>query len=187
MNPTQVVSQAKTKLQSALEHFQANLKSLRTGRASSAMLDGVVVEAYGTPMPLNQVATVTAPEAQMIQISPFDPSNIQAIATAIRNNPALGMNPSDDGRVIRVPVPPLTEDRRRDIVKQVGQKQEECMISLRGIRRDAFDAIDSAKKAKELGEDDAKRLEKQVDDALNATKASAEAAARAKETEIMTV
>jgi len=86
------------------------------------MLDGVVVEAYGTPMPLNQVATVTAPEAQMIQITPFDPSNIQAIATAIRNNPSLGMNPSDDGRVVRVPVPALTEDRRRDIVKQVGQK-----------------------------------------------------------------
>ena len=187
MNPSQVIDDSKKKFQSALEHFQTALKSLRTGRASCAMLDGIIVEAYGTPMPLNQVATVTAPEAQMIQVSPFDPSNIQAIATAIRNNPALGMNPSDDGRVIRVPVPPLTEDRRREIVKQVGQKQEDCMISLRGIRRDAFDSIEKAKKAKELGEDDAKRLEKQVDDALNAAKASAEAAARAKETEIMTV
>ncbi|HEX8182015.1 MAG TPA: ribosome recycling factor [Candidatus Saccharimonadales bacterium] len=187
MDPNQSVKDAQTKFNQALEHFQGNLKSLRTGRASSAMLDGVVVEAYGTPMPLNQVATVTAPEAQLIQISPFDPSNIQAIATAIRNNPALGMNPSDDGRVIRVPVPALTEDRRRDIVKQVGQKQEECMISLRGIRHDALDTIEKAKKSKDIGEDDAKRLEKQVDDALNGVKAKAEAAARAKETEIMTV
>ncbi len=187
MDPNQSVKQAAEKFQQALEHFQTNLKTLRTGRASSAMLDGVIVEAYGTPMPLNQVATVTAPEAQMIQISPFDPSNIQAISTAIRNNPSLGMNPSDDGRVVRVPVPALTEERRRDIVKQVGQKQEECMISLRGIRHDAMDAIDKAKKAKDIGEDDAKRLEKQVDDALNVAKATAEAASRAKETEIMTV
>ncbi len=187
MNPNQVVGDAKKKFAGAVEHFQSNLKSLRTGRASAAMLDSVIVEAYGTPMPLNQVAAVTAPEAQMIQVSPFDPSNLAAIANAIRNNQNLGMNPSDDGRVIRVPVPPLTEDRRRDIVKQVGQKQEDCMITLRGIRRDAYDAIDKARKAKELGEDDAKRLEKQVDDALNGAKASAEAAARDKETEIMTV
>ena len=187
MNPNQAVNDAKTKFDSAVNHFQDSLKSLRTGRASSAMLDGVVVEAYGTPMPLNQVATVTAPEAQMIQITPFDPSNIQAIANAIRNNPTLGMNPSDDGRVVRVPVPSLTEDRRRDIVKQVGSKQEECMVSLRGVRHDALDTIAKAKKDKDIGEDDAKRLEKRVDDAMNAAKLQAEAAARAKETEIMTV
>lgn len=187
MNAENVVSQSKSKFAGAFEHFQASLKSLRTGRASASMLDGVTIEAYGTPMPLNQVATVSAPEAQLIQITPFDPNNLQAITTAIRNNPQLGMNPSDDGRVVRVPIPPLTEERRRDIVKQVGQKQEECMISLRGIRRDAIDAIDKAKKAKEIGEDDAKRLEKQVDDHLNLTKSQVEAASKAKEQEIMTV
>lgn len=187
MDPNQAVKDAQSKFNQTFEHFQTSLKSLRTGRASSAMLDGIIVEAYGTPMPLNQVATVTAPEAQMIQVSPFDPSNIQAIVAAIRNNQSLGMNPSDDGRVIRVPVPALTEDRRRDIVKQVGQKQEECMIGLRGVRRDAFDAIDKAKKSKDIGEDDAKRLEKQVDDALATVRSQSEAAARAKESEIMTV
>jgi ribosome recycling factor len=187
MNPSNVIDQSKNKFAGAVEHFQSNLKSLRTGRANAGMLDGVVVEAYGAQMPLNQVATVTAPEAQLIQITPFDPSNLQAISAAIRNNPQLGMNPSDDGRVVRVPVPPLTEERRRDIVKQVGQKHEECMISLRGIRRDAMDVIDKAKKAKEIGEDDAKRLEKQVDDHLNQAKAQADAAAKAKEQEIMTV
>ncbi len=187
MNPTQVVDQAKSKFSQAVEHFRDGLKSLRTGRASAGMLDGVIIEAYGTPMPLNQVATVTAPEAQLIQITPFDPSNLQAIATAIRNNPALGMNPSDDGRVVRISVPQLTEERRREIVKQVGAKQEDCMIQLRSVRHDAMDAIDKAKKDKEIGEDDAKRLSGQVDDVMSASKAEAEASARAKENEIMTV
>lgn len=187
MNADNVVNQSKEKFLGAVEHFQSNLKSLRTGRASASMLDGVTIEAYGQQMPLNQVATVTAPEAQLLQITPFDPNNLQAIATAIRNNPSLGMNPSDDGRVVRVPIPALTEERRRDIVKQVGQKQEECMISLRGIRRDAMDAIDKAKKAKEIGEDDAKRLTTQVEDHLRAATSQADAAAKAKEQEIMTV
>lgn len=187
MNADNVVNQSKTKFQSAVEHFQSNLKSLRTGRASASMLDGVTIEAYGTQMPLNQVATVTAPEAQLIQITPFDPNTLQAIGNAIRNNPQLGMNPSDDGRVVRVPVPSLTEERRREIVKQVGQRQEDCMISLRGIRREAMEAIDKAKKAKEIGEDDAKRLEKQIDDHMNQAKSQAEAAAKTKEQEIMTV
>ncbi|HSH56242.1 MAG TPA: ribosome recycling factor [Candidatus Limnocylindrales bacterium] len=187
MGPQQIIDDAKTKFQAANERFQTGLKSLRTGRASASMLDGVMVEAYGTQMPLIQVATITAPEAQLIQVSPFDPSTVQAIAAAIRNNPNLGMNPSDDGRVVRIPVPPLTEERRRDIVKQVGQKQEDCMVQLRGVRHDALAAIDKMKKAKEIGEDDAKRLEKQVDDAMAAARAQAEAASKAKEAEVMTV
>lgn len=187
MNADNVVSQSKEKLLNAVEHFQSNLNSLRTGRASVSMLDGVTVEAYGQQMPLNQVANVTSPESQLLQITPFDPGNLQAIAAAIRNNPQLGMNPSDDGRVVRVPVPALTEDRRRDIVRQVGQKLEECMISFRGIRRDALDAIDKAKKDKEIGEDEAKRLTSQVEDHLKQVTGQAELAAKAKEQEIMTV
>jgi ribosome recycling factor len=187
MNPQQIVSDAQSKLSQAVERFQENLKSLRTGRASASMLDGVMVEAYGTPMPLNQVANVTAPEAQLIQITPFDPSNLNAIATAIRNNQTLGLNPSDDGRVVRVPIPPLNEERRRELAKQVGQKQEEAMIALRSIRHDAMDAIDAAKKGKEIGEDDAKRLSTQVEDAMKKAQADSDAAAKAKEAEIMTV
>jgi ribosome recycling factor len=187
MNPTQVVQDAKTKLDSAIVHYGEQLKSLRTGRASAAMLDGVTVQAYGQPMPLNQVANVSAPEAQLLQITPFDPTNIQAIASAIRDNPSLGFNPSDDGRVVRVPVPALTEERRRDIVKQLGAKQEDAMVSLRNVRRDAMDAIDKAKKDKEIGEDDAKRLTAQIEDALKQATSQAEAAAKAKEQEIMTV
>src|SRR5665213_2620443 len=102
MNPNQIIDETKKKLQMAVEHFADELKKVRTGRANAGMLDGVMVEAYGTPMPLNQVATVTAPEAQLIQITPFDPNNLQAISSAIRDNRSLGLNPSDDGRVVRV-------------------------------------------------------------------------------------
>jgi ribosome recycling factor len=187
MNPNQVISEAKTKFDGAVAHYGEQLKSLRTGRASASMLDGVMVEAYGQGMPLNQVANVSAPEAQLLQITPFDPNNIQAIASAIRDNPSLGLNPSDDGRVVRVPIPALTEERRREIVKQLGGKQEDAMIALRNVRREALDAIDQAKKDKEVGEDDAKRYAGQVEDAMKAAGAQIEAASKAKETEIMTV
>lgn len=187
MNPGQVVNDAKSKFDGAVAHYGEQLKSLRTGRASASMLDGVMVEAYGTPMPLNQVANVTAPEAQLLQITPFDPGNLRAIASAIRDNPSLGLNPSDDGRVVRVPIPALTEERRRDIVKQLSGKQEDAMIALRNIRRDALDAIEQAKKDKDIGEDDAKRYSSQVEDAMKAAQGQVEAASKAKETEIMTV
>lgn len=187
MNPSQVISDVKGKFDAAVAHYGEQLKSLRTGRASAAMLDGVTVEAYGSPMPLNQVANISAPEAQLLQITPFDPSNIQAIASAIRDNPNLGLNPSDDGRVVRVPIPALTEERRRDIVKQLGAKQEDAMIAVRNIRRDALDAVEQAKKDKEIGEDDAKRYSQQVEDAMNTTRGQIEVASKAKEQEIMTV
>lgn len=187
MNPNQIVDQTNQKLQVAAEHFSGELKKLRTGRANAAMLDGVTVEAYGTPMSLNQLATVTAPEAQLLQITPFDPNTLPAIAAAIRGNPSLGMNPSDDGRVVRVPVPPLTEERRRDITRQLGQKVEECMITMRAARREALESADKAKKDKAIGEDDAKRIEKQVDDLMARQRQNVEGLARAKETEIMTV
>ena len=148
MDPNQAVTSAQAKFTQAVERFKDGLKSLRTGRANAAMLDGITVEAYGTPMPLIQVATIAVPEAQLIQITPFDPNNLQTIAEAIRNNQSLGLNPTDDGRVVRVPIPPLTEERRRDLAKQVGSKQEETMIALRNIRHEAMDAIDKAKKNK---------------------------------------
>jgi ribosome recycling factor len=175
------------KMQQAVAHFNEELKKVRTGRASASMLDGVMVTAYGSPMPLNQVANVTAPEAQLLQITPFDPNNLQAIASAIRENPTLGLNPMDDGRVVRVPVPPLTEERRRELAKTLNGKVEDCMVSVRGMRHDAMDAIDKAKKDKAIGEDDAKRLEKQIDDLVAKVKTDVDAAAKVKETEIMTL
>lgn len=187
MSPSQIVEQAKTKFAHVIEHLEEELKKVRTGRAHPSMLDSVAVVAYGSPMPINQVATVSTPEPQLIQITPFDPNNLQAIVSAIRDNASLGMNPMDDGRVVRVPVPPLTEERRREYVKLVGTKVEEGMVGMRNVRHDAMKAIDQAKKDKSIGEDEAKSLQKQVDDAMTVAKASAESAAKAKEAEIMTV
>ena len=181
------IAQYEEKMKQAVTHFEEDIKRVRTGRAHASMLDGVMVTVYGTQMPLNQAANITAPEAQLLQITPFDPNNLAVIASAIRDNPALGLNPMDDGRVVRVPIPALTEERRREYVKVLSGKTEECMIALRSVRRDAMDAIDKAKKDKSVGEDDAKRLEKQVDEAMNKKKIDVESMAKAKEAEIMTV
>lgn len=187
MNPQQLISSADTKFQAAISHLEAEIKKLRTGRAHPSMLEGVVVEAYGQPMPLIQLATVSAPESQLLQVSPFDPNNLNLITSAIRDDQSLGMNPSDDGRIIRVPIPPLTEERRREIVKQLHSKGEETMITLRGIRHDVLKDLDQAKKDKDIGEDEHKRLQRQIDDAMAKHKATIDSMAKAKESEIMTV
>jgi len=187
VSPNQIVEDTKKKLQSALEHFSEELKKIRTGRASATMLDGLMVTAYGTEMPLVQVATVTAPEAQLLQITPFDPTNLQAISAAIRDNPTLGLNPMDDGRVVRVPIPPLTEERRREIAKTLGEKVEDAMIAMRSARHEALKEADQAKKDKDISEDDYKRIEKQIDDAMSQQKAQVESSAKAKEQEILTL
>ena len=187
MNPDQVVSNTKKKFKAALEHFEDELRKIRTGRANAGMLDGVMVEAYGSPMPLNQVATITVPEGQLLQITPFDPNNLQAIASAIRDNQSLGLNPMDDGRVVRVPIPPLTEERRKEIAKQLSQKVEDCMISLRQARHEAFRHIDQAKKDKVIGENDQKRFERQIDEAMAGHKSQVEELSKSKEHEILTL
>lgn len=187
MNPNQITDDVSTKLKAAAEHFENEIKKLRTGRASAAMLDGIMVQAYGTPMPLNQVANVTAPEAQLIQITPFDPNNLQAIASAIRDNPSLGLNPSDDGHVVRVPVPALTEERRREIVKLLNEKVEDCMITMRGVRHDGLKAAEQAKKDKSMSEDDVNRLEKRIDDLMAQHKQAVDIIAKGKEQEILSL
>lgn len=187
MQPSQIISESESRFKKAVEHFEEELKKIRTGRAHPGMLDGVTVTAYGVAMPLIQIGNVTAPEAQLLQITPFDPSNIQAISSAIRDNPSLGLNPSDDGRVVRVPIPALTEERRREIAKQLGGKVEECFISMRGVRHDAMDGIDKAKKDKAVSGDEAKRLSNQIDDMMNKQKAQVDALAAAKEAEVMKV
>jgi ribosome recycling factor len=151
------------------------------------MLESVFVEAYGTKMPLNQVANITAPEAQMIVVTPFDPSNVVAISAAIRDNQGLGFNPSDDGRVVRVPVPSLTEERRHQLVKQVGEKVEEARIAMRTIRQDALKEAKRMKDAKDIGEDDYKRIEKEVDDIVAKTQGQIDEIFKAKEKDVLTV
>jgi len=174
----------KTKMTSAFEHFGGELAKIRTGRANPNILDSVKVSVYGTQLPLNQAATVTVPEATMILITPFDPSNIAAISAGIRTDQTLGLNPSDDGRVIRVPIPPLTEERRQQIVKQTSEKVEEAKIALRNVRQDAIKDI---KQLQEVGDDEKHRLEKQVDDFMREFQTKIDTAFKDKEAEIMKV
>lgn len=187
MDTTTIINDTKNKLVSSVSRFGDELKKLRTGRAHPSMLDGLVVEAYGTPMPIIQLATVSAPEAQLLQVTPFDPNNLQAIAQAIRDDQALGLNPVDDGRVVRIQMPAMTEERRQQVVKQVHDKAEDCMISLRQVRHEARESIEADEKAKKIGRDDMERLYKQIDELMNQQKLEVEKLSKAKESEILTV
>jgi ribosome recycling factor len=187
MNPNDITNQAKAKFDQVLSHLEEELKKLRTGRAHPSMLDGIMVEAYGTQMPLIQVGTITVPEPQLLQITPFDPSNLQAVSTAIRDNQSLGLNPMDDGHVVRIQIPPLTEERRRDFVKLLSGKVEDAMISMRNARHEAIKQAEEGKKNREITEDDLNSVKKQIDEALTNHKSRAEQLAKQKETEIMTV
>lgn len=177
----------KYKMQNALDHFSEELKKVRTGRAHANMLDGIEIEAYGVKMPLNQVANITAPEAQMLLVTPFDPSNITAIEASIRANEALGFNPSDDGRVVRIPVPPLTEERRKQMVKLASEKVEDVRISMRNIRQDALKEAKNLKENKELSEDDLKLIEKEIDKLMGEMQTKIDAIFDSKKKEILTV
>lgn len=175
------------KMNHAIEHFVDELKKVRTGRAHPGMLDGVTVEAYGAKMPLNQVANVTAPEAQLLQITPFDPGTISAVTKAIREDQSLGLNPSDDGRVVRVPVPPLTEERRHQLVRQIADKVEDARIALRNIRQDAQKDMKRLKEAKEMSEDDVRAGEKAIDALMHSFQTKIDESFRSKEKEVLTV
>lgn len=174
------------RMDAAIDHFRSELTKVRTGRAHPDMLSSIVVEAYGSTMPLNQVANVTAPEPQQLLISPFDPSNVKGISDAIRTS-NLGFNPSDDGRVVRVPIPALTEERRREMVKSLGEKVEDCRIALRTIRQDALKDAKRMKDAKELSEDDVKAIEKGIDDDMKNYQAKIDELFKEKEQEVMTI
>lgn len=173
----------KSKMEVVLNRFNDEMKKVRTGRAHPDMLAGVKVEAYGQFMPLNQVANVTISDATMLLVTPFDPANIANIEGAIRADSSLGLNPSDDGRVVRVPIPPLTEERRKEIVKTASEKVEEAKISIRNIREDARKDIKEAK----LPEDAAKRAEKEIDDLTKEYTDKIEAAFKEKEADIMKI
>lgn len=187
MNPNQVIEQTKAKLSGATEHFKQELGKIRTGRAHPGMLDGIMVEVYGQAMPLKAAASITAPEAQLLQITPFDPNNLQAISEAIRNDQSLGLSPADDGRVVRIQIPPLTEETRQQMVKIAGQKAEEVLITARQIRHEAFHQGEQAEKNKDMSKDDRLRFEKQIDELITKQKAEVESQVKSKEQEILTL
>ena len=176
------VAEDRKKMDEVIQRFKDEMKKVRTGRAHPDMLSGIKVEAYGQFMPLNQVANVTAADATLLVVTPFDPSTIQAIASAIRADQSLGLNPADDGRVIRVPIPALTEERRKEIVKTASAKVENAKVALRNVREDARKAV---KIATELSEDVKKRAEKEIDDLTKEFNDKVDAEFKAKSEEIM--
>ncbi len=176
-----------TRVAQAIEHFKDEIKKIQTGRAHPGMLSGVFVEVYGSKLPLNQVANITAPEPQMLLVSPFDPSQVVAISEAIRQEPNLGLNPSDDGRVVRIPVPQLTEERRHQLVKQLGDKVEDCRIAVRNIRQDGIKVAKNMKNNKALGEDDYVRIEKDLDKTVAEAQAQIDTIVAEKQKDIMTI
>ncbi|MBR3329072.1 ribosome recycling factor [Candidatus Saccharibacteria bacterium] len=172
----------RSKMEKVIERFRDEMKKVRTGRAHPDMLSGIKIEAYGQFMPLNQVANVTAADATLLVVTPFDPANIQNIAAAIRADQSLGLNPSDDGRVVRVPIPSLTEERRKEIVKNASAKVEEAKVAMRNIREDARKAL---KIATEMSEDVKKRAEKEIDELTKEFSDKVDAEFKAKSDEIM--
>jgi len=178
--------QLKTRMDKAVEDFRKEMTSTRTGRASVHMLDGVMVEAYGSEMPLNQLANVSAPESQLITVQPWDVSQIGAIEKAIRGGD-LGLNPMNDGKLVRVPVPALTEERRKEMVKHLHKVLEEHRTAVRNIRRDGNDLIKKAVKDKKITEDEERgameNLQKLTDDEIK----KMEEMAKGKEKEVMSV
>ncbi len=170
------------KMEEVIERFKDEMKKVRTGRAHPDMLSGIKAEVYGQYMPLNQVANITAADATLLVITPFDPTNIQSIASAIRADQSLGLNPADDGRVIRVPIPALTEERRKEIVKNASAKVENAKVALRNIREDARKAV---KIAEEMSEDVKKRAEKEIDELTKEFSDKIDAEFKAKSDDIM--
>lgn len=174
----------KKSMEEAIERFKSEMQKIRTGRAHPDMLASLKVEVYGQYMPINQVANITAGDATMLLITPFDPSTIQQISSAIRADQTLGLNPSDDGRVVRVPVPALTEERRKEIVKTASGKVEEAKILLRKIRDEARKEL---KNADDLSEDVKKRGEKDIDNLIKDFSNKLEELFKVKEAEIMKI
>src|SRR5574344_939348 len=173
----------KVAMEAVLTRFISEMSKVRTGRAHPDMLSSIKAEVYGQYMPLNQIANVTVSDATLLVVTPFDPKSIQAIASAIRADQTLGLNPADDGRIIRVPVPALTEERRAEIVKTTSNKVEEAKVGLRNVREDARKEIKGA----ELPEDVAKRAEKEIDDMTKDYSEKIDAAFKAKQAEIMKI
>jgi ribosome recycling factor len=182
----EVYTQLKTRMDKAVEDFRANLAAARTGRATVHMLDTVRVPAYGSEMPLNQVATVHAPEAQMLTVQPYDPSIMGDIEKAIRSA-GLGLNPQNDGKMIRIPVPPLTEERRRDMVKHLNKILEDHRTAIRNVRRDGNDAIKKTMKDKKITEDEERRALEEIQRLTDDEIKKMEELCKAKEKELMKV
>ena len=180
----EITAEAEEGMKKAMEAFKRDLAKIRTGRASTSMLDGIRVDYYGTPTPVNQVATVQVVDARLITIKPWEKNMIPVIDKAIRASD-LGLNPVPDSDLVRLPIPPLTQERRRDLAKVVKKMTEEARVAVRAARRDAMDLVKEAEKDGTITEDDRKQGEKKVQDLTDRFVAQVDEVAAAKEKEIL--
>jgi len=171
-------------MKKAVDSFKRDLQKIRTGRANAAMLDGIKVDYYGTPTPVNQVSTVQVVDARLITVKPWEKAMLPVIDKAIRASD-LGINPVSDSELVRLPIPPLTQERRRDLAKTVNKQTEEARVAVRSARRDAMDMVKDAEKEKQITEDERKNGEKKIQDLTDKYIAMLDDIARLKEKEIM--
>ncbi|MCB1529840.1 MAG: ribosome recycling factor [Rhodospirillales bacterium] len=176
----------KRRMDSAVEALKSEFAGLRTGRASTSMLDPIVVDVYGSKMPMNQVGTVGVPEPRLLTVQVWDSSAVSAVEKAIRNS-SLGLNPQAEGSLIRIPIPELNEERRKELTKVAGQYAESARISVRNVRRDGMEALKKQEKDKEISEDDQKRLEGDVQKLTDEHIQTIDTILSDKEKDIMTV
>jgi ribosome recycling factor len=181
-----ILREAESKMTKSVEHFAGDLTTIRTGRANPALIDKVMVAYYGTPTPLNQLAQISAPEPRLLVVQVYDKSQIGAVEKALRTS-EQGLNPANDGSVIRVPIPPLTEERRREYVKLVKQKAEDARVAIRNIRRDELHRIEHMQKEGDVAEDDSKRATARLQKITEAQIEKVDVLANRKEHEVMEV
>ncbi len=181
-----VFSKTKEKMEKCLNSLERDYKAIRAGRANPAILDRVTVDYYGTPTPINQMAAISVPEPRMLMIQPWDASTLKEIEKAI-NTAEIGINPSNDGKAIRLVFPPLTEERRKELVKDIAKRSEEAKVAIRNVRRDAMDDIKKLKKNNEITEDDQKTGEKKLQDITDSYVKEAEEMEKKKEQEILSI
>jgi ribosome recycling factor len=182
----EIVDDAKRRMDKSMEVLQKELASIRTGRASLAIFDNVRVDYYGSPTPLNQVANLAVPEANLITIQPWEPPMLEKIEKAILSSD-LDLNPANDGKILRIPIPPLTEERRKLLVKQVGKLAEESRTAIRQVRRDVNDRLKKLLKDKEISEDEERRALKEVQDLTDAHVKKVDEVVKKKDQELMTI
>ncbi len=180
------IAQGRTRMEKAVDDFRKEMAVLRTGRAHVSLLDHVRVDYHGTPMPINQLGTMAVPEPTMIVISPWDPGAAGLIDKAIRTSD-LGLNPSSDGKIVRVPIPPLTEERRKDLVKQLHKVRENHLTAVRNIRRDVKEAVEKLEKEKKISEDERKRSVDELEKLTHQETKKIEELSAGKEKEILEV
>ncbi len=182
-----LVDGADGKMGKAMEHLQVELAGLRTGRATTGLVDGLMIDYYGQTMSIRQVATIGTPDAKTISITPWDRNAMDPIEKAIREAQSLGLTPNNDGHTIRLNIPPLTEERRKDIVKSMGEKVEQCRIALRNVRHDILNEVKRLEKDKQATQDDTKFAEQELNKKIEKFQAKIVEIERAKTTEIMQV